>query len=173
MLEAASVVEEICERYLEIRTVGEDRVVTAIELLSPINKRPGQGRDDYAAKRRDVLASWTSLVEIDLLRGGHRHTINPPPTSHYYILTSRRPARPNAELYPFNVTDAIPSFRVPLQPGDDEPDLALGELLAELYRQARYDLQVDYSVAPEPPLEGEFATWLEEALRAQGVRRGA
>ncbi len=162
--------EEIRERYLEIRTVGEDRVITVIELLSPTNKRRGQGRNDYAAKRLDVLASWTNLVEIDLLRGGLRPAINPPPASHYYILLSRRPGRPNAELYPFSVTDAIPPFRVPLQRGDDEPELALGPLLANLYDQARYDLRLDYSKAPEPPLEGEFATWLDETLRAQGIR---
>ncbi len=162
--------EEIRERYLEIRTVGEDRVITVIELLSPTNKRPGQGRDDYAAKRLNVLTSWTNLVEIDLLRGGLRAAINPPPASHYYILLSRRPGRPNAELYPFNVTDEIPTFRVPLQPGDDEPELALGQLLADLYRQAHYDLQLDYGKAPEPPLEGEFAHWLDETLRAQRVR---
>ncbi len=162
--------EEIRERYLEIRTVGDDQVITVIDLLSPTNKRPGRGRDDYAAKRQDVLASWTNLVEIDLLRGGLRPAIEPPPASHYYILVSRRPGRPNAQLYPFNVTDAIPPFRVPWQRGDDEPELALGALLAELYQQAHYDLRLDYSKQPEPPLAGDYVEWLDEMLREAGLR---
>ena len=164
------VTDEIRERYLEIRTVGDNQIITVIELLSPTNKRPGQGRDNYAAKRRDVLASWTNLVEIDLLRGGMRAAINPPPASHYYILLNRRSNRPNAGLYAFDVTDEIPPFRVPLQHGDDEPELALGSLLADLYKQAHYDLQLNYSKAPEPPLESEFAEWLDERLREKGLR---
>ncbi len=34
---------EVKERYLEIRAVRDDRVITVIELLSPANKRPGKG----------------------------------------------------------------------------------------------------------------------------------
>ena len=36
---------EVRERYLEVRELGSDRVITAIELLSPTNKRKGKGRD--------------------------------------------------------------------------------------------------------------------------------
>ncbi|QLQ08872.1 MAG: DUF4058 family protein [Anaerolineae bacterium] len=39
--------EEIRETCLEIRPVGQDRVVTVIELLSSTNKRPGTGRRLY------------------------------------------------------------------------------------------------------------------------------
>ncbi len=39
--------EEITERYLEIREVSTDRVITVIELLSPSNKLSREGRDEY------------------------------------------------------------------------------------------------------------------------------
>lgn len=58
------------------QTTGEDlllvggEVVTAIELLSPKNKRSGEGRRVYELKRQRVLRSLTHLVEIDLLRDG-------------------------------------------------------------------------------------------------------
>ena len=63
---------------MEIRTRladGGERVVTAIEVLSLSNKRPGdQGRDLYLQKQAEILASEVHLVEIDLLRGGEHTT---------------------------------------------------------------------------------------------------
>jgi hypothetical protein len=58
------------ETYLEVRAVGDGGVVTVIEVLSPANKRPGEGRRLYLQKRAAVLGGLTSLVEIDLLRAG-------------------------------------------------------------------------------------------------------
>jgi hypothetical protein len=57
---------------LEIRDRRNRRVITVLELLSPANKTGGEDRDDYLAKRRQVLAGHTHLVEIDLRRGGQR-----------------------------------------------------------------------------------------------------
>ncbi len=51
-------VMEIPTRYarLEVRTVGDETLVTAIELLSPANKRPSaDGADAYEKKRQRVL----------------------------------------------------------------------------------------------------------------------
>lgn len=58
--------------FVEIRDRESRRLVTVIELLSPSNKRPGGDREQYLAKRSDLLASPTHLVEIDLIRGGRR-----------------------------------------------------------------------------------------------------
>ena len=57
--------EEVHERYLEIRDAQTHAVVTAIEILSPSNKAPGEGRDASEEKRRQVLSTLTNLVEID------------------------------------------------------------------------------------------------------------
>ncbi|MEO1389724.1 MAG: DUF4058 family protein [Cyanobacteria bacterium J06634_6] len=45
---------EMKERYLEVREVGSNRVVAAIEMLSPANKHKGKGRDIYEAKDREL-----------------------------------------------------------------------------------------------------------------------
>ncbi|MEO0770122.1 MAG: DUF4058 family protein [Cyanobacteria bacterium J06649_4] len=37
--------------FLEVREVATKEVVTAIELLSPVNKRSGRGRQTYETKR--------------------------------------------------------------------------------------------------------------------------
>ena len=54
--------------YLEVRDRQSRELVTVIELLSPSNKRAGEDRENYLAKRRELLRSPAHLVEIDLLR---------------------------------------------------------------------------------------------------------
>src|SRR5262249_60465154 len=65
--------------YLAIRCRDTARVVCAIELLSPINKACGAGRQGYLAERVAVLRSPAHLVELDLLRGGERLPMDDPP----------------------------------------------------------------------------------------------
>lgn len=149
--------EEITERYLEIREVKTGKVVTVVEVLSPKNKRVGEGRDKYLTKRQKVLNSATHLVEIDLLRTGNFMPMTEGILTDYRILVSRANLRPEAELYPFNVTESIPQFLFPLQPPDEEPVVNLAEILEQVYQEAALDLAIDYSVQPVPPLsESDF-----------------
>ena len=92
------VAEEVNERYLEIRDVATGTVVTVIELLSPKNKRPGEGRLECDRKRNRVLASATHLVEIDVLRGGKPFPIRSENLGDYRILICRGERRPTGEL---------------------------------------------------------------------------
>jgi hypothetical protein len=63
--------ELVRETYLEVRLAQTHAVITVLELLSPANKRPGEGRQQYERKRLQVLTTCTHWwVEIDLLRGG-------------------------------------------------------------------------------------------------------
>ncbi|NWF79757.1 MAG: DUF4058 family protein [Chloroflexi bacterium] len=163
--------DQIRETYLEVRAIGTDQVVTLIEILSPTNKRPGEGREQYLRKRRAVLASLTHLVEIDLLRGGEPMPLRRgPEPSDYRILVSRADWRPQAELLPCSVRKPLPHLRIPLHPGDPEPELDLNTILHALYERAGYDLRIDYRAPAEPPLEGDDARWADELLRAAGVR---
>lgn len=41
------ILEEVRERYLEVRELGTGEIVTVIEILSPKNKRTGEGRKAY------------------------------------------------------------------------------------------------------------------------------
>src|SRR5208337_5364314 len=50
--------------FLEVRDRQGRELVTAIELLSPSNKRSGEDREQYLAKRRELLRSPAHLVEI-------------------------------------------------------------------------------------------------------------
>uniref|UniRef100_B8HSY0 DUF4058 domain-containing protein n=1 Tax=Cyanothece sp. (strain PCC 7425 / ATCC 29141) TaxID=395961 RepID=B8HSY0_CYAP4 len=154
------VAEEVTERYLEIREVGTGAVVTVIELLSPKNKRTGEGRVAYTRKRNQILASATHLVEIDLLRGGQPFPIAPQSSGDYHILISRSPQRPTADLYVFSLRQTIPVVPVPLLEPDPEPLLNLQQLLAYVYDRGRYHLAIDYRQPLSPPLTEADWQWL-------------
>jgi hypothetical protein len=68
------------------------------------------------------------------------------------------------------VRDPIPPFVLPLQAGDQEPEVDLGSLLGALYEQAGYDLVVEYRREPVPPLSGSDAAWADALLRAARMR---
>jgi hypothetical protein len=161
--------ETIPEDYLEIVEAATEEVVTVIELLSLSNKMPGKDRRAYEYKRERIFRTLTHLVEIDLLRDGDPMPFTFLQTngymSHYRILVKRSEYR-HAYLYPFGVRDPIPVFPLPLQPGDTEPPIRLGELLKALYDQVRYDLRVDYSQPPTPPLSEADTMLVAEILRA-------
>ena len=163
--------QEVRESYLEIRDVSTGYVVTAIEVLSPTNKRPGKGREAYENKRMEVLSSSTNLVEIDLLRSGTPMPIlNETPQTDYRILVALGNRRPLAQLYTFSLRNKIPSFMLPLQPGDTELLVDLQSLLIQVYDQARYDLAIDYTFEPEPPLKAEDKAWADALLKEKGLR---
>ncbi len=162
---------EIRESYLQIRETATGEVVTAIEILSPTNKRTGKGRDAYKAKRIDVLSSRTHLVEIDLLRGGKPMTISSGDIeSDYRILVSRSQQRPQADLYAFNLADRIPTFALPLKAGDQEPTIDLHDLLDQVYDRAGYEIVINYAQSPVPPIASENSSWTASLLREKEIR---
>ncbi|MDZ8222604.1 DUF4058 family protein [Nostoc sp. ChiVER01] len=163
--------EIVKERYLEVRKVGTKEVVTVIEILSPKNKRTGEGRNAYEIKRQRVLGSLTHLVEIDLLRVGEPMLVFGNGTQNdYRILVSRAENRPQSDLYAFNLQDIIPAFSLPLQAGDSEPLVDLQSLLAGIYDRASYDLVIDYSKEPVSKFPEENVVWANALLREKGLR---
>jgi Protein of unknown function (DUF4058) len=152
--------------YLEVRQVETGEVVTAIELLSPINKRTGLGRRQYEAKRQKLLTTTANLVEIDLLRQWLAMPVSGGIETHYRILVSRSEQRPKADLFAFNLTDAIPTFALPLLAGDAEPIVDLKALLETIYDQGSYDLRLDYATIPAPKLSEADRAWVAAQLSA-------
>lgn len=136
--------EETIERFLEIRSTQTNTLVTVIEILSPKNKRAGEGRNVYESKRLKILGSATHFVEIDLLRGGEPMPVWGVAGTGYRILISRSDRRPDADLFLFGLADPIPTFPIPLLEGEPEPVVDLQQLLNEIYHRARFDLAIDY-----------------------------
>ncbi len=154
---------------LEIRTVTEERLVTVIEVLSPANKRPGDS--EYLERRGLLLSSGVHLLEIDLLRRGRRIPLSQPlPRAPYFVLLSRGNRRPWCDVWPIQLADPLPVIPVPLLGDDPDVPLDLGGALAAIYDRARYDLSIDYTAAPFPPLAEEDAAWADSRLREKGLR---
>src|SRR5215831_3429589 len=156
-----------------IRTVEGDTLVTAIEILSFANKRPGHAAYlTYRRKRRAILASTAHLLEIDLLRAGeHPPLAEPLPEAPYFIILSRAERRPVAEVWPIHLQEPLPILPVPLLPPDPDVLLDLGHALAIIYDRSGYDLRIDYTQSPPAPtLSAEDARWLEAHLQKAGKR---
>jgi hypothetical protein len=165
------------ERYLTIRSVETHDVVTVIELLSPANKRAGEGRRQYLEKRSRIAGSLTNLIEVDLLRAGQPvplwrdgAPLSAEALGTYRVVISRGRDRPQAHLLPFGLRGRLPAVPVPLRPGDAEPRLDLGQALTSVYDQGSYDLALDYRRGPVPPLEPADAAWADALLRNAGLR---
>jgi hypothetical protein len=161
---------------VEVRETGTLRLVTAIEVLSPVNQRSGhEAYHDYLRKRRQLLHSEAHLIEIDLLRGGERPPLaGPVPLAPYYVTLSRAYRRPVVEVWPIQLWEKLPVLPVPLLDPDPDVPLALGAVVATVYERGAYARLIDYHLPPPPPplLEIE-AAWLDKYLRTQQVRCSA
>ncbi len=162
-------VVEVRETFLEIRELESRRVVTAVELLSPTNKRPGsEGREHYLAKRQSILQSPTHLVEIDLLRGGRRPPLRTPyPAGDYFIIVSRAPLRPHVDIYSWVLKDPLPAVPIPLLAGDPDVSLDLQPLFAATYDRSGYAamLQPYRNKPPHPALAATDQAWVDHLLK--------
>ena len=159
---------EVGVSWLRVETVPERELVTIVEVLSPTNKRPGEGRRRYIRKREAIVAGLVNLVEIDLLRRWEPMPLEtPPPASDYRILVCRSLESPGAWLYPFMVRQRIPKFTLPLRSDDEAPapEVDLGPIINALHHTARYGQIARYDAPPpEPAFEVEVAEWVGERV---------
>jgi len=149
---------------VEIRDRKNNQLITAIEILSPVNKRnPGLG--PYRKKRLRLHAAGVHLLEIDLLRRGERPFKHPYlPKSHYMALLTRAGST-STQVWAFNLEDTLPVLPVPLKSPDPDVSLILRKALKEVYTRSLYHLSINYREDPPPPaLNVEEQKWMRELL---------
>ncbi len=158
--------EEITYHFVEIRDSETRSLVTAIEMLSPTNKR-GDGQAEFAAKRLEYLKGTANYIEIDLLRIGERFPlIGTLPSVPYFVFLSRAKHRPRVDAWPIPLNQPLPAIRVPLLPKDGDAVLNLQEVIDTIYDLFSYEFVVDHQRNPVVPLEPEQLSWAESLLRA-------
>jgi hypothetical protein len=160
------------ERWVESRE-ARGRLITVIEVLSPVNKR--QGWAEYRERQRQFLSAGVALVEIDLLRGGLQTVAIgpdqlPPAEGTRYLVCVARPqaTTQRREVYLSPLRQRLPIIRVPLRYGDPDAPLAIQPLVDRCYRMGRHWLTA-YARPLDPPLPPEEATWASEQLQAAGL----
>lgn len=147
---------------VEIRDTAQNKLVTCIEILPPVNKRE-PGVSGYRRKRQQLYQAGVHLLELDLLRRGTRPFAHPQlPKSCYSIALTRAGSR-GTEVWPLALADALPTVPVPLREADGEVALDLGAALRSIYEEAAYELSIDYGEAPPPPkLSDKEMVWVEQ-----------
>jgi hypothetical protein len=151
--------------FLEIRDIQNRELVTVIEVLSPSNKQAGPDREQYLAKRGNLLRSKVHLVEIDFLRVGPRLPLEQAAHSDYYVMVSRAEERPEAEFWPLGLREPLPTVPIPLRPPWPDARINLQETLHTVCDRAYYKDYI-YSHSPEPPLCAQDAAWAAALLAA-------
>ena len=156
---------------VEIRVVETDELVTAIEILSPVNKRRGHtAYSDYLRKRRDLVRAGVNLLEIDLLRAGTRPPLmKPVPRAPYYVTLSRRTRRPRVEVWPMQLADHLPVLPVPLLEPDPDVPLDMGTLVQTIYDSGPYAAAINYHDPLPPPLTDEESQFVQQCLQQAGL----
>ncbi len=157
---------------VEVRATDSMELVTAIEILSPVNKRLGhEGYADY--QRRELLRSTAHLMEVDLLRGGTRPPLSRTvPVSAYRTMLSRTERRPNVEVWALQLADPLPILPVPLRDLDPDALLDLRAVVAEVYERGGYEQLIDYRRdVPPPPLSETESAWVRTLLSADHSAR--
>jgi hypothetical protein len=154
-----------------IRQRETARLVAVIELLSPVNKRRGKGREDYLEKRRTFLTSPVHLIEIDLLCSYPRMPFDDPlPPAHYMVMVCKAGERLRSSVWPISVCPPLPTIPIPLLLPDPPVPLDLEQAIHTAYARARYDLRVDYRKPPTPPLSPADAAMAAALIRPQEGR---
>ena len=153
--------------FVEVRDRAGRQLVAVVELLSPSNKKSGPHRDQYLAKRSQILASPVHFVEIDLLRGGRRMPLDGLGACDYYAMVSRAEQRPEAGIWPIRLRKPLPKIPIPLRAPHADAELQLQEILHRIHDAAGYEDYI-YGGEPDPALSKLDAVWARK-LKPKGV----
>jgi len=170
--------DPIEEPYLEIRSNRGKRLVTAVEVLSRSNKKPGDaGRESYLNKQLEYRASAVNVVEIDLLRAGPHTTAVPrdrlkliaPEPFEYHVCVTVPTAHPKFFVAPIRLIDRLPVIPIPLDWDIPPVSVDLQAVFDRCYDGGRYPELVNYAAPPDPPLTPAQQAWADALLNAKGV----
>jgi hypothetical protein len=131
--------------------------VAVLELLSPANKPPSSAFESYLIKRRELLRSRLTFIEIDFLhqqaptfsrlRNYAKHEEGATP--YRIVVLSPRPNLIDGRAYvaEFGVSEALPTVPIVLI-GNDVLAFDFDAPYQKAYVEAAYGLEVDYTQLP-------------------------
>ena len=160
------------QQYLEIIDTDGERLVTAIELLSPSNKNPSDpGRLAFQNKQDRFRKAGVNLVEIDLLRAGSHTTAIDlyslrKAVGHYdYHASVFQAAEKRFLVKGIKLADPLPKIVVPLDPGVPSITIDLQPIFERAYKTGRYGRLLNYQRPCEPALNASQLQWADERIK--------
>ena len=164
----------IVVRNIEIvDTRNGDRVVTAIEVLSPWNKLAGRLNREYRRKLKAYEDGGANWVEIDLLRSS-RNRLDltwedlPAERRGAYLVAVYDQNEGKLLAYPMGLRERLPVVPIPLRKTDVPVALDLQQVMDRLYDDGPFE-SLDYSRPCDPPLPPADAEWAAELIDARRV----
>jgi len=160
-------VDEVRDTWIEIRRLPDERLVTAIEVLSPTNKG-SSGLTEYLNKRHRLRTQGVNLVEIDLLIAGRRLPMAKPlPPGHFFTIISRASKSEIGDVYAWSIQRPLPKIPIPLEDPDPDVFLDLAEVFALVYQRGRYARLIHYDRPLDLPLHPQDKEWAELVARGK------
>lgn len=157
------------QRHLLLRDRRNQRLVTAIEVLSPTNR--GRNLGQHLQKLETFWRSEVTTIDIDLLRGGTNPYVTGDPESDdnwpeapYHVITTE-PNRQTA-VWAIGLAEKLPTIPIPLSEPDPPAILDLQRAFAEVYTYSTYRRRTVEGLARvRPPLGEEQENVLRRFLK--------
>ncbi len=158
------------DRWVQIiDTTDHNRLITAIEILSPGNKAAGKLNRRYRRKLERYAEAGVNVVEIDLLRSSRKRLEVkteelPPEKRAAYLTCVQRANDPETwAVYPMPLREPLPVVPVPCRETDADVPLALQPIIERIYIEGGHD-DIDYTRPPQPRLDDADQTWGAEIV---------
>ena len=161
------------EEFIEVRQRGDGRLVTLIDVASPINKMLSHGRAAYHETRRLARAQSASIVELDLSLQGQPlldYSRDGLPEWDYAVTVTRCTQPERYEIYTATLAKRLPRFKVPLAPDDRDTVLDLQATFARAFDQGNFAARIDYTRDPNTRMSDPHRQWVSEWLKQMRLR---
>ena len=165
--------QERQEEYIELRQRTDGRLVTLIDMPSPINKTLTQGRAAYLDTRRMARSQNASIVEIDLILQGTPlldYSREGLPEWDFAVTVTRCTQPERYEIYTSTLAKRLPRFKVPLSPDDRDTVLDLQATFARAFDQSNFAGKIDYKQDPATKMSDTHLAWIADWLKQMRLR---
>lgn len=165
--------QERQEEFIELRQRTDGRLVTLIDVPSPINKKLPQGRTAYLETRRMARSQNASIVEIDLVLQGTPlldYSRDGLPEWDFAVTVTRCTQPERYEIYTSTLAKRLPRFKVPLSPDDRDTVLDLQATFARAYDQSNFATKIDYKQDPATKMSDTQVAWIADWLKQMRLR---
>lgn len=136
--------------FLKIIDLKNNRLVTALEVLSPVNKR-NPGFKPYLQKKQKLIENGINFLELDFLRRGRRTIEDNRLEKIDYLVALTRALSEKTEVWIVDLSTPLPTIPIPLLPTDKDILIDLQQVLNEVYEESRFDRSINYKETPPPP----------------------